>query len=105
MSRTHSRRRYAFGDTGIAAGRLELLAQLFEPASRSFLEVVDLGRVGLATAPADAAPDVRNRVHWVATAKGGAGAARELIELILRAQGLWDTVMATYLPAPEPQQS
>jgi Low specificity phosphatase (HAD superfamily) len=69
------------------------------------LDLPVLARVGLATAPADAAPDVRQRVHWVAAAKGGAGAARELIELILRAQGLWDTVMATYLHAPQGQQS
>ena len=69
------------------------------------LDLPVLARVGLATAPADAAPDVRHRVHWVAAAKGGAGAARELIELILRAQGLWDTVMATYLHAPQGQQS
>jgi 3-deoxy-D-manno-octulosonate 8-phosphate phosphatase (KDO 8-P phosphatase) len=69
------------------------------------LDLPVLARVGLATAPADAAPDVRQRVHWVAAAKGGAGAARELIELILRAQGLWDRVMATYLHAPQGQQS
>jgi len=69
------------------------------------LDLPVLARVGLAAAPADAAPDVLSRVHWVANAKGGAGAARALIELILRAQGLWDTVMATYLNAPEPQQS
>jgi 3-deoxy-D-manno-octulosonate 8-phosphate phosphatase (KDO 8-P phosphatase) len=69
------------------------------------LDLPVLARVGLATAPADAAPDVRSRVHWVAQARGGAGAARELIELILRAQGLWDSVLATYLAVPEGQQS
>ena len=69
------------------------------------LDLPVLARVGLATAPADAAADVLSRVHWVAKANGGAGAARELIELILRAQGLWDTVLATYLNVPERQQS
>jgi 3-deoxy-D-manno-octulosonate 8-phosphate phosphatase (KDO 8-P phosphatase) len=69
------------------------------------LDLPVLARVGLATAPSDAAPDVRQRVHWVASAKGGDGAARELIELILRAQGLWETVMATYLQAAQGQQS
>ena len=68
------------------------------------LDLPVLARVGLATAPADAAPDVRTRVHWVAEARGGAGAARELIELILRAQGRWESVLATYLPAPQGQQ-
>jgi 3-deoxy-D-manno-octulosonate 8-phosphate phosphatase (KDO 8-P phosphatase) len=61
------------------------------------LDLPVLARVGLATAPADASSDVRSRVHWVAQSKGGAGAARELIELILRAQGRWDAVLATYL--------
>jgi 3-deoxy-D-manno-octulosonate 8-phosphate phosphatase (KDO 8-P phosphatase) len=69
------------------------------------LDLPVLARVGLSTAPADAALDVRQRVHWVATARGGDGAARELIEAILRAQGKWDTVMATYLHAPQGQQS
>ena len=68
------------------------------------LDLPVLARVGLATAPADAAQDVRTRVHWVAQARGGAGAARELIELILRAQGRWESVLATYLPAPQGQQ-
>jgi 3-deoxy-D-manno-octulosonate 8-phosphate phosphatase (KDO 8-P phosphatase) len=68
------------------------------------LDLPVLARVGLATAPADASEDVRNRVHWVAQAKGGAGAARELIELILRAQGRWETVLASYLAAPSGQK-
>ena len=61
------------------------------------LDLPVLARVGLATAPADASADVRSRVHWVSQAKGGDGAARELIELILRAQNRWDSVIATYL--------
>ena len=69
------------------------------------LDLPVLSRVGLAAAPADAAEDVRTRVHWVARARGGAGAARELIELILRSQGLWDSVLAAYLTAPQGQQS
>ena len=69
------------------------------------LDLPVLARVGLATAPADAADDVLTRVHWVAQAKGGAGAARELIELILRSRGLWDSVIATYLPEGHRQPS
>jgi 3-deoxy-D-manno-octulosonate 8-phosphate phosphatase (KDO 8-P phosphatase) len=69
------------------------------------LDLPVLARVGLATAPADAADDVRSRVHWVAKARGGDGAARELIELILRAQGLWDSVLATYLGGAQGQSS
>ena len=56
-----------------------------------------LARAGLAAAPADAAPDVLRRVDWVSAARGGAGAARELIELVLRAQGRWESIVATYV--------
>jgi 3-deoxy-D-manno-octulosonate 8-phosphate phosphatase (KDO 8-P phosphatase) len=68
------------------------------------LDLPVLLRVGLAAAPADASEDVRSRVHWVARANGGAGAARELIELILRAQGRWDSVLASYLATPQDQK-
>jgi 3-deoxy-D-manno-octulosonate 8-phosphate phosphatase (KDO 8-P phosphatase) len=61
------------------------------------LDLPVLVRVGLATAPADAVEDVRSRVHWVSTAKGGQGAARDLIEVILRAQGRWEALLAEYV--------
>ena len=61
------------------------------------LDLPVLGRVGLAAAPCDAAADVRSRVHWVSRARGGDGAARDLIEVILRAQGKWEGLLASYL--------
>jgi len=63
-------------------------------------DVVDLPvlqRAGLSAAPADAVDDVRSRVHWVSRANGGQGAARELIEVILRAQDKWDPLVEEYL--------
>ncbi len=48
-----------------------------------------LGQAGLAVAPADAVPEVRRRAAWVTRAPGGRGAVREVLEAILRAQGLW----------------
>lgn len=60
------------------------------------LDLPVLLRVGLAAAPADAASEVRDAVHWVSGAAGGRGAARELIELVLRAQGRWELVVAEY---------
>jgi 3-deoxy-D-manno-octulosonate 8-phosphate phosphatase (KDO 8-P phosphatase) len=62
-------------------------------------DVVDLavlGRVGLSAAPADAVEEVRTRSDWTSGKRGGQGAARELIEMILRAQGAWDRIVATY---------
>src|SRR6266566_4335971 len=62
-------------------------------------DVVDLAvlaRVGFATAPADAAAEVRSRVHWVSAFGGGRGAVRELIEVVLRAQGFWESIVDSY---------
>ena len=63
-------------------------------------DIVDLPvllRAGLSAAPADAVSDVRSRVDWVSPAAGGRGAVRELIELVLRARGEWETVVAAYM--------
>jgi len=46
-----------------------------------------LERCGFACAPATAPRDVRAGVHYVASAPAGAGAVREVCELLLRAQG------------------
>jgi 3-deoxy-D-manno-octulosonate 8-phosphate phosphatase (KDO 8-P phosphatase) len=52
-------------------------------------DVPVLARVGLPAAPADATPDVRTLARWVTRRPGGAGAVREVLEAILRAQGRW----------------
>jgi len=62
------------------------------------LDLQVLARVGLSAAPADAAPEVRERVDWVSTVAGGRGAVRELVELVLRAQERWDDVLRQHLP-------
>jgi 3-deoxy-D-manno-octulosonate 8-phosphate phosphatase (KDO 8-P phosphatase) len=62
------------------------------------LDLPVLARVGLSCAPADAVPDVRSRVHWVSSVGGGAGAIREFVDIVLRAQGHWQGLLASYLP-------
>jgi 3-deoxy-D-manno-octulosonate 8-phosphate phosphatase KdsC-like HAD superfamily phosphatase len=44
--------------------------------------------------------EVRSRVHWVSGASAANGAARELIELVLKAQNLWEGVVSAYLHEP-----
>jgi 3-deoxy-D-manno-octulosonate 8-phosphate phosphatase (KDO 8-P phosphatase) len=66
-------------------------------------DIVDLAvlaRVGFSCAPADAVPDVRARVDWVSRFNGGDGAVRELVELVLRAKGAWDGIVASYEHEP-----
>jgi 3-deoxy-D-manno-octulosonate 8-phosphate phosphatase (KDO 8-P phosphatase) len=79
-----------------------LAAHGFADAEVAYMgdDLVDLpvlSRVGLATAPADAVPDVLDRVHWISQHPGGRGAVRELVELVLTARGQWDAMTRPYL--------
>jgi 3-deoxy-D-manno-octulosonate 8-phosphate phosphatase (KDO 8-P phosphatase) len=59
-------------------------------------DLPDLGlaeRAGFFAAPANARREVRARASLVTRASGGAGAVRELVEHILRAQGRWRDVL------------
>jgi 3-deoxy-D-manno-octulosonate 8-phosphate phosphatase (KDO 8-P phosphatase) len=49
---------------------------------------------GLAVAPANAHAWIRERVHWRTRARGGEGAARELCDLLLGAQGHAEAILA-----------
>ncbi len=55
-----------------------------------------MSRVGLAVAPANARPEVAAAAHWITKARGGDGAFRELTEVILKSQGLWEPIIARY---------
>lgn len=52
--------------------------------------------VALPVAVADAAPEVRAAARFVTTLPGGRGAVREVVEMIMRAQGLWSQVVARH---------
>lgn len=47
-------------------------------------------RAGLAIAVANAALELKAISHYVTERQGGEGAAREVVELILKAQGVWE---------------
>jgi 3-deoxy-D-manno-octulosonate 8-phosphate phosphatase (KDO 8-P phosphatase) len=55
-----------------------------------------LNLVGLAACPADAVPEVRQAAHFVAQLPGGRGALREVIETILKHQGVWQSLLDRY---------
>ncbi len=82
---------------------LELTRELgLEPAQTAYMgdDVVDLPillRAGLAVTVQDAHPLVKRHAHWVTPSPGGRGAARELCEMIMVAQGSYDTEMRQYL--------
>jgi 3-deoxy-D-manno-octulosonate 8-phosphate phosphatase (KDO 8-P phosphatase) len=62
-------------------------------------DLVDLPvmrRAGFAVAVADASEHLFDTAHYVTLAPGGRGAVREVIELILATQGLWEKLAARY---------
>ena len=54
-------------------------------------------QAGFAVAVADAVAEVKAHAHYVTTLKGGKGAVREVVELILKAQGRWDDLVKSFL--------
>lgn len=80
----------------------EMLDELkLEPAQAGYMgdDLLDLPvliRAGFAATVPAAPADVQTRCHYVARLPGGGGAAREVCEMILRAQGGYDKLLAEY---------
>src|SRR5258705_12209972 len=60
-------------------------------------DIPAMRRSEFAVAVADAVPETRARAHYVTKARGGEGAVREAVEIILKAQGRWNELVAKYL--------
>ena len=48
-----------------------------------------MAHAGLALAPANAAAEVKRAAHWVARRRGGDGAVREAVEMLLKSRRAW----------------
>ena len=48
-----------------------------------------MARAGLALAPANAVAEVKRAAHWVARRRGGDGAVREAVEMLLKSSRAW----------------
>lgn len=55
-----------------------------------------LKRVGLAVAVSNAALELKKIAHYITKKKGGDGAIREVIELILKTQGKWKKILSDF---------
>lgn len=63
-------------------------------------DLVDLAvlrQVGFPATVADAVPEVRDAASWIAPSRGGQGAAREIVEFILKASGRWDEIVERHV--------
>jgi 3-deoxy-D-manno-octulosonate 8-phosphate phosphatase (KDO 8-P phosphatase) len=76
-------------DAGIEANQAAFIGD-------DFPDVPLMRRAGLAVAVANARPEVKAVAHYVCESAGGAGAVREAIELILKAQGKWQESAARF---------
>lgn len=65
-------------------------------AGDDLLDLPVLSRCALSFAPADAVAEVRAAVHRVLATRGGDGAVRELVEVLLRARGEWNGAVASF---------
>jgi 3-deoxy-D-manno-octulosonate 8-phosphate phosphatase (KDO 8-P phosphatase) len=82
-----------------ANDKLIAFGQLLETAGVSAVETCAVGddlpdlallrASGLGVAVADACPEARSAAAYVTQTPGGQGAVREVVELLLRAQGRW----------------
>ena len=55
-----------------------------------------LQKAGLAVAVANARPEVKAAAHYVTGVQGGDGAIREVAEIILKAQGVWEKALEEF---------
>lgn len=61
------------------------------------VDVPVLKKAGFAVVVPDACPEAKNIAHYVAKKRGGRGAVREVVEIILKAQGKWNELMKQYV--------
>ncbi|GAC1408555.1 MAG: HAD family hydrolase [Burkholderiaceae bacterium] len=66
-------------------------------AGDDWLDLPVLAQAGFAASVPNAHVEVRERVHYICTATGGHGAAREICDFILRAQHKYEAALAAYL--------
>jgi 3-deoxy-D-manno-octulosonate 8-phosphate phosphatase (KDO 8-P phosphatase) len=89
-----------------AADKVQALQEVLHRTGLAAAEVAYIGddvgdipvlrRVGLPMAVANALPEVCACAAWVTRRAGGQGAVREVIELVLHAQGRWPAVVQDY---------
>lgn len=78
-------------ETGIDTDRIAFVGD-------DLIDLPVMTRVGIPICVFDALPDVKKHAIYVTDACGGKGAVREICEKILKAKGLWETILARYLP-------
>ncbi len=90
-----------------AADKVVALRELMKKHSLSPEQIAYVGddindlpvmvQIGFPCAVANAVPEVIAVARYISACQGGNGAVRDIIEHILKAQGLWDGIIAEYM--------
>jgi 3-deoxy-D-manno-octulosonate 8-phosphate phosphatase (KDO 8-P phosphatase) len=80
----------ALADTGLPPAKIAFMGD-------DLVDLPILTRVALSVAPPSSHPEVLKRVDYVTKRDAGMGAAREAVELVLKAKGVYDELLARYL--------
>lgn len=75
---------------------LQLSPEQVAHVGDDLLDVPLFRRVGLAVGVHDAHPCILPFIHWTTPHPGGSGAARDVCELVMRAQGTLDGILASH---------
>lgn len=75
---------------------LQLPAEAIAYVGDDVVDIPVMRRVGFAVAVADADPLLLRYAHWQTPSRGGRGAARDVCELIMQAQGTWAEQLARF---------
>ena len=79
----------SLSDAGVAADQVAYIGD-------DLNDVPLMSRSGLAVAVGDGSDEAIAQAHYVTKTRGGSGAVREVIELILKAQSRWSELIAEY---------
>lgn len=78
------------------ASRLDLRLDEILYAGDDLPDLAPMLRAGISAAPADAAAEVFAAATWKLQSRGGQGAFRELVERLLREQGVWEAILEEF---------
>jgi 3-deoxy-D-manno-octulosonate 8-phosphate phosphatase (KDO 8-P phosphatase) len=77
-----------------ALGKYRLKPEEAAYVGDDLLDLPPMRKAGLAIAVRNAVAEVKDAAHYVTERSGGDGAVREVIDMILKSQGLWSSVTA-----------
>lgn len=85
-----------------ASDKLKICEEIVKKEGMSMDEICFVGddlqdapllrEVGFAVAVANARDEVKEQVHYITLLRGGEGAVREVVEILLKAKGIWEDI-------------